>query len=266
VLQEGGVAAFRTPEACADAVRAYCDWRAPQPLVFGEADQIIALNRAIAAAGRGALSERAAATLLSTIGVPFVPSQVIRSAHEPVHLPFPVAAKILSADIPHKTEAGGVVLDIEDESALAARVDGMLARIRSEHPEARIEGVLVQPMQRGLGEVIVGFRCDRDVGPIVMVGVGGILAEVCAGHAVRLAPVGIDLALEMIASVPGLATVRGYRNRPAGDLATLARVVHLMSLLALADDGVVMEAEINPLIMRGDGVVAVDALVRIAQH
>jgi acyl-CoA synthetase (NDP forming) len=260
------VAAFRTPEACADAVRAYCDWRAPQSPVSGDALQIVAVNRAVAAAGRGTLSERAAATLLSNIGVPFVPSQVIRSAHEPVHLPFPVAAKILSADIPHKTEAGGVALDIEDASALAAAVDAMVARIRLEHPEARIEGVLVQPMQRGLGEVIVGFRRDRDVGPVVMVGVGGILAEVCAGHAVRLAPVSIDSALEMIESVPGLAVVRGYRNRPAGDLVSLARVIHLISLLALADAGIVSEAEINPLIVRSDGVVAVDALVRIAEH
>jgi len=266
VLQEGGVAAFRTPEACADAVRAYCDWRAPQPLISGKPQQIVALDRAVAAAGRGTLSERAAATLLSRIGVPFVPSQVIRSAQEPVHLPFPVAAKILSADIPHKTEAGGVALDIEDASALAAAFDAMLARIRLAHPEARIEGVLVQPMQRGLGEVIVGFRRDRDVGPVVMVGVGGILAEVCAGHAVRLAPVSLDSALEMIESVPGLAVVRGYRNRPAGDLVSLARVIHLMSLLALADDGIVREAEINPLIVRSDGVVAVDALVRIAEH
>jgi len=266
MLQDGGVAAFRTPEACADAVRAYCDWRAPQPPISGEPEQITALNRAVAAAGPGTLSERAAAMLLSNIGVPFVPSQVMRSGQEPVQLPFPVVAKVLSADIPHKTDAGGVALDIADASALAARIDAMLARIQSERPDARIEGVLVQPMQRGLCEVIVGFRRDRDVGPVVMVGVGGILAEVCAGHTVRLAPVSIDSALEMIASVPGLALVRGYRNRPAGDLASLSRVVHLMSLLALADDGVVLEAEINPLIVRSDGVVAVDALVRIAEN
>jgi len=266
MLQDGGVAAFRTPEACADAVRAYCDWRAPQPPISGEPEQITALNRAVAAAGPGTLSERAAAMLLSNIGVPFVPSQVMRSGQEPVQLPFPVVAKVLSADIPHKTDAGGVALDIADASALAARIDAMLARIQSERPDARIEGVLVQPMQRGLCEVIVGFRRDRDVGPVVMVGVGGILAEVCAGHTVRLAPVSIDSALEMIASVPGLALVRGYRNRPAGDLASLSRVVHLMSLLALADDGVVLEAEINPLIVHSDGVVAVDALVRIAEN
>jgi acetate---CoA ligase (ADP-forming) len=266
MLQDGGVAAFRTPEACADAVRAYCDWRAPQPPVSGELEQITALKRAVSAAGPGTLNERAAATLLSNMGVPFVPSQVMRSGREPVQLPFPVVAKILSSDIPHKTDAGGVALDITDASVLAARVDAMLARIHSERPDARIDGVLVQPMQRGLGEAIVGFRRDRDVGPVVMVGVGGMLAEVCAGYAVRLAPVSIDSALEMIASVPGLALVRGYRNRPAGDLASLSRVVHLMSLLALADDGIVLEAEINPLIVRSDGVVAVDALVRIAEH
>ncbi len=266
VLQDGGVAAFRTPEACADAVRAYCDWRAPLSPVRATPDQRIALDRAVAAAGRGILSEHAAATLLASIGVPVAPSQVIQSGSDPVQLPFPVAAKVLSSDIPHKTEVGGVELDIEDAPALARRVDAMLARIRSERPRARIEGVLVQPMQRGLGEVIVGLHRDRDVGPIVMIGVGGILAELGRGHAVRLAPVSTDTALEMIASVPGLAVLRGYRNRPAADLSSLARIVHLISLLALVDDGVVTEAEINPLIVRREGVVAVDALVRIAER
>jgi len=266
VLQDGGVAAFRTPEGCADAVRAYCDWRAPLPPTCATPEQMIELNRAVAAAGRGNLSEHAAATLLASIGVPVAPSQVIRSGSDPVQLPFPVVAKVLSPDIPHKTEVEGVELDIEDAPALARRVDAMLARIRSERPQARIEGVLVQPMQRGLGEVIVGLHRDRDVGPIVMIGVGGILAELGRGHAVRLAPVSTDTALEMIASVPGLAVLRGYRNRPAADLSSLARVVHLISLLALVDDGIVTEAEINPLIVRRDGVVAVDALVRIAER
>lgn len=264
VLQEGGVAAFRTPEACADAVRAYCDWRAPLPPVAGEPKQMAVLRRAVAAAERGILGELAAATLLGNIGVPFVPAQVIGSGRDPVRLDFPVAAKILSPDIPHKTDAGGVELNIADASTLSGRVDAMLARIRSERPHARIKGVLVQPMQRGLGEVIVGMHRDRDVGPVVMVGVGGILAELNPGHTTRLAPVSVNSALEMIASVPGLALLRGYRNRPAGDLAALARVIHLISLLALVDDGVVLEAEINPLIVRTDGVVAVDALVRIA--
>jgi succinyl-CoA synthetase beta subunit len=142
-------------------------------------------------------------------------------------------------------------------------VDDLLTRIRARLPDARIDGVLVQPMQRGVGEAIVGYRRDREVGPVVMVGLGGIPAELCGGHALRLAPVGLQTAMEMITEAPGLALLRGYRNRPGGDLEALAQVVHLLSLLACADAPTVLEAEINPLIVRTNGVVAVDALVRI---
>ena len=263
ILQEAGVAGFRTPEACADAVRAFCDWRAPAPPVMVAPDQRDRLQAAVQATGQGALNEFAAAQLLAAIGIPCAPTRVIRCGADSVDLPFPVAAKILSADIPHKTEASGVELDIPDADTLASCVEEMQARVHAAVPHARIEGVLVQPMQHGLGEVIVGFRRDRDVGPVVMVGVGGVLAEVCGGHTVRLAPITVEAAAEMIASVPGLALIRGFRNYPAGDLGALAHVIHVMSLLALVDAPKVLEAEINPLIVRSDGVVAVDALVRI---
>jgi succinyl-CoA synthetase beta subunit len=201
--------------------------------------------------------------MLAAIGVACTPSQVIRDGRERVDLPYPVAAKILSGDIPHKTDVDGVVLDIRDARALSAAVDDLLTRISARLPDARIDGVLVQPMQRGIGEVIVGYRYDREVGPIVMLGVGGIPAELCEGHALRLAPVSPETAMEMITEVPGLALLRGYRARPRGDLEALAQVVHLLSLLACSDAPAVLEAEINPLIVRTDGVVAVDALVRI---
>jgi acetate---CoA ligase (ADP-forming) len=111
--------------------------------------------------------------------------------------------------------------------------------------------------------VIVGYRRDPDAGPVVMVGVGGIMAELGGGHSVRLAPVSLDTAREMIAEVPGFAMLKGYRNRPAGDVEALARVVHALSLLACATGQPVREAEINPLLVRTDGVVAVDALLSL---
>jgi len=259
ILQRGGAAGFRTPEACADAVRAYCEWRAPARHPAVDMGLCARLDAALGKAASGPLNEQAAAAVLGELGIPFAASQVVQNGNEPVATGFPAVAKILSADIPHKTEAGGVVLGIADARTLRAEVDGMLSRIRHAYPGARLDGVLVQRMEQGIAEVIVGFRRDRDAGPVVMVGVGGILAELGGGHAVRLAPVSLETAREMITEVPAFAVLRGYRNKPCGDLEALAHTVRALSLLAHAT--VVQEAEINPLLVKSDGVVAVDALL-----
>jgi len=263
ILQRGGASAFRTPEACADAVRAYCEWRAPAAHPATDTVLIGKLAAALSKARCAPMNEFSAAQVLSSLGIPFAASQVMQHGSESVTTGFPVVAKILSADIPHKTEAGGVLLNIADAAQLRVEVETMLARIRSERPQAKLDGVLVQRMEQGVGEVIVGFRRDRDVGPIVMVGVGGILAEIGGGHAVRLAPVDVATAREMIDEVPGFAVLRGYRNRPAGDLEALAQAVHAMSLLGCATAHTVLEAEINPLLVKTEGVVAVDALLSL---
>ena len=127
----------------------------------------------------------------------------------------------------------------------------------------RIDGLLVQAMERGIGEVLVGFRRDRNIGPLVVVGVGGVSAELWSGQAIRPAPVSTATASEMIAEVTGLALIRGFRNRPVGDLNAVAQAIHRLSLLALCESPAVLEAEVNPIVVRGDGVVAVDARVEI---
>jgi acyl-CoA synthetase (NDP forming) len=263
ILQQAGAAAFRTPEACADAVRAYCEWRAP--LVHPRADDatVARLDAALHPLRGRAVNEHQAAGVLAVLGIPFAESQVMQSGDDPVTVGFPVVAKILSADIPHKTDAGGVALGIQSREELRSAVGDMLARIRSRQPQAKLDGVLVQRMEQGVGEVIVGYRHDPDAGPVVMVGVGGIMAELGGGHSVRLAPVNLETAREMIGEVPAFAMLKGYRNRPAGDLEALALVVHALSLLACATGQPVREAEINPLLVRTDGVVAVDALLTL---
>ncbi len=130
-------------------------------------------------------------------------------------------------------------------------------------PGAEITRVLVQPMLAGIGEALIGYRVDRDVGPLVMVAAGGILAEIAHDRSLRLAPVDIAAAHEMIAQVRGLAALAGYRGRTKGDLDALAHA--LVALSQLADDPAVIEAEVNPLMLlpAGQGAVAVDALVRL---
>jgi acyl-CoA synthetase (NDP forming) len=264
ILQRGGAAAFRTPEACADAVRAYCEWRAPLRHPEVDAAQAANLDAALKTVTAATLNERTAAQVLGVLGIPFAASQVVKNGSEAASTGFPAVAKILSTDIPHKTEAGGVVLGIQNAAELKTAVDDMLTRIRGALPQAKLDGVLVQRMEQGIAEVIVGFRRDRDAGPLVMVGVGGILAELGGGHAVRLAPVSLDTAREMISEVKAFDVLRGYRNKPKGDLDALARVVQAMSNLACAAN--VEEAEINPLLVKTDGVVAVDALLSLTKQ
>jgi hypothetical protein len=121
--------------------------------------------------------------------------------------------------------------------------------------------VLVQKMESGLAEAIVGYRDDPLVGPVVLVGAGGVLAEVYKDYALRVAPVSVEEAEEMIADVQGLAVIRGYRNLPRGDVRALAQVVSSMSRLALVAGRPVAEAECNPVIVKPSGAVAVDSLI-----
>jgi acyl-CoA synthetase (NDP forming) len=262
LLAESGIGAFRTPESCADAVRAFLDWRPPRA---GEPPA------ALVPPGRAArpLNATDSARVFAELGVPVVGHVILPAPPTAIDpdalsaLSFPVVAKVLSRDVPHKTEAGGVALGIETPEALRDACTTIVASCRAAHPDARIEGVEVQSMARGLAEVLVGYRVDPTVGPIVTLGAGGVLTEIYRDTATRLAPVDEEGAREMIAEVRGLAPIRGYRQLPKGDLAALARTIVSVSRLALRRARRVLEAEINPLLVgrEGEGVVAVDALV-----
>ncbi len=256
LLAEAGVPAFRTPEACADALAAYFAWRAPRA---ASADPLLPWPAGVP--DRGALNEAQALSFFAALGVPTVRWAIAQAPRFDHDIAYPVAAKVLSADIPHKTEAGGVCLGISDRDAFDRTLPPMLAAARAAAPEARIDGVLVQAMCDGLAEAIVGYRHDPMVGPVVLVGMGGRLAEIYRDTAIACAPVEESEALEMIDKVKGLALVRGYRGLPRGDVGALARAIVAVSRLALLEHQPVAEAEINPLMVRGDGVVAVDGLV-----
>ena len=263
LLQAAGIAAFRTPESCADALRACLDRRAPAtPAEITLADGVEA---ALANPGAAILDAIETETLLDALGIPRAPSQLIKGSGENSRIAYPVATKIVSRDIPHKTEAGGIELGITDDAALEDAAARILASARRIHPEAEISGILVQPMESGLAETLIGYRDNGETGPVIMVGVGGVLAEIYADVAIRLAPVDAATARDMIDEVKGLAPIRGYRGLPEGDCAALADAVARLSTLALVPGAPVSEAEINPMIVRpkGDGVVAVDGLVSL---
>ena len=211
------------------------------------------------------MNEQEACRVFEALGVPAAQSAVITAPDQPVTIEFPVVAKILSPDIAHKTDAGGVVVNIADADALKHAAAAILQRVRAKHSAARMNGILVQRMEKGAAEAILGYRRDPQVGPVVVLGVGGVLAEIYRDFAVRIAPVSVEEAARMVEEVKGLAVIRGYRGLPRGDTAALARAVAAFSQLAALEPRVA-EAEINPLIVRpaGEGVIAVDALVRLA--
>ncbi len=207
------------------------------------------------------MDEADALSLFESLGIPTVRRETARAPAYEHSVPYPVAAKVLSKDIPHKTEAGGVALGIADRASFGNRVQAMLADVRSHSPAASIEGVLVQSMAKGLAEAIVGYRHDPMIGPVVLVGLGGQLAEIYRDMALACAPVSEEEALAMIAKVKGFAVLRGFRNLPQGDMAALAGAVVAVSRLALLEGQPVAEAEINPLMVCAEGVLAVDGLV-----
>jgi acetate---CoA ligase (ADP-forming) len=260
LLADKGIAGFRTPESCADAIRAWRDWRAPVQPPPPDRKRLNSASALLTQAG-DQLDEYRSSQIFEALGVPRAAAEIIAAPEQKVSVPFPVVAKILSPDILHKTDAGGVVLHIEDAEALAAAARDILARVRASHPDASIQGVLVQRMEKGLAELIVGYKRDPQVGPVVLLGIGGILAEIYKDFAVRLAPVTEREADAMIDEVKGLAVIRGYRGLPRGDRTALARAVSAFSQLAYIEQ--VAEAEINPLVVKreGEGVIAVDGLI-----
>jgi len=245
LLAKSGVAAFRTPESCADALAAYFAWRSPRRALAGSTEWPRDLPR------EGKLDEAQALRLFASLGVAVAKHEIAAAPDYRHSIEYPVAAKALSPDILHKTEAGAVRLGIADRAAFDREVKAMLARVPA-------GAVLVQKMESGLAEAIVGYRDDALVGPVVLVGAGGTLAEIYRDYALALAPVSEDEALAMIDKVKGFAILRGYRNLPRGDMRALAKAVAAVSRLAGSP---VAEAEINPLIVKAEGAVAVDGLV-----
>jgi acyl-CoA synthetase (NDP forming) len=259
-LTEAGVPNFRTPESCADSIAAAFARRRARPSP--------PFTSPVTGSSR-LLSELDAYSLLDDLDIPHAPTVRLNAKlSPPVPLPFgyPVAVKILSGDIAHKSDIGGVVLDVANDSELLQAVATIRANVAAALPESHVDEVIVQPMVKGIGEVLIGYRLDPQAGPIVMLASGGVLTEIYRDRALRLAPVDLDTARQMIAEVKILQVLSGYRGRPAGDLDALAAAIVALSRLAAKDDPIVVEAEINPLLVleKGKGVLAVDALVRLA--
>jgi succinyl-CoA synthetase beta subunit len=219
----------------------------------------------IVATGGRTLTEREAKSLLAMYGVPVVEERLSQNAVEAVTaaavLGYPVVLKVESPDLPHKTEAGVIRLNLRNAEETQAAYDAVMANALSVLPLQRINGVLVQPMVPQGVEMVVGARIDKLFGPLVVVGLGGILVEVLQDTALAPAPVTHADALALLRQLKGEKLLHGFRGAPAVDLDKLADVICRISRFAADQRDVIAELDVNPLICAGDRILAVDALI-----
>src|SRR5690606_23978367 len=192
---------FRTPEACADAIAAAWGRRMPSGAVAGPRPQ--------PSSARRTLDELQSYALLDDLGIERAPARILLQGDDGTDIAFPVVAKILCADIAHKSDVGGVELGIADAAALEAAAARIRRSVARHVPGADVGRILVQPAVRSVGEALVGYRVDPLVGPIVMVAAGGVRAELYRDRSVRLAPVDPDTARAMIREVKALVALDG---------------------------------------------------------
>lgn len=229
-----------------------------------EEDPLPAVSEDIVLQGRP-VGEGEAKAILSAAGIPVLAEELAADPKEAVEaaqrLGMPIALKIASPDILHKTEVGGVALGLADAAAVRSAAETMLASVREKAPGARIEGMLVSPMAGEGVELVVGVRNDPVMGPLILVGLGGIFVEVLKDVALDMAPVGPARAKAMIEGLKGAALLKGVRGRPAVDIDAAADAVSRLSVLAARNPGTFDSIEINPLLVRPKGAVALDALI-----
>ncbi len=218
--------------------------------------------------GRSLLSEAESKELLAAYGVPVVETRIASSPEEAMRLAdelgYPVALKILSPDISHKSDVGGVGLDLETSEAVQTAARAMTARVSRLAPEARITGFTVQRMARrpSAHELIVGAALDPIFGPVLLFGQGGTAVEVIGDRAMALPPLNMNLARELISRTRVSRLLAGYRDRPAADLDAICLTLIQISQMVV-DIPEVAELDINPLLADENGVLALDARVRV---
>jgi acyl-CoA synthetase (NDP forming) len=229
---------------------------------FGAARQAAQL---IADAPNDRLTERESKSVLELYGIPSVRELAADSLDTllcaATELGFPLALKVESPDISHKSEAGGVALNLRTPDELRAAYERVLANARRFSPEAKISGVLLQPMVPAGVEVVAGARIDPLFGPLVVAGFGGVLVELLRDSSVELAPINAGEAMRMLLRLKGSALFGGFRGAPAVDLARLADILVRVSEFAADQRSLIAELDINPIICSGSTMMAVDALI-----
>jgi acetate---CoA ligase (ADP-forming) subunit beta len=210
------------------------------------------------------LTEHETKKLLTKYGIAITKESIAQNPDEAYAIASwigtPVAMKISSLDISHKSDVGGVELNIAARD-VKATYDKIISRIKKAVPDAKIEGILVQQMAPHGHEIIVGIKKDAQFGHALMFGLGGIFVEVYKDVSFRVAPIGIEEALDMISEIKGYTILKGIRGKKPADIEAIARVLVLVSEMAQKEN--IIELDINPLIAGETGAIAVDARAMI---
>jgi acetyltransferase len=274
-LEEAGIPCFQFPERAVKALAGMAHISEHRHRQIPREQYATAIDAAAAKAWRrtvaGATSRQLGladlAPLLSAYGLSVAPIGRAGSPEEAVtiaeRIGFPVALKVLSPQISHKSDVGGVVLSLCDLASVHRGARTILERIAAARPDATVDGILVQAMAPAGKEVLLGGLRDPQFGPLVMVGWGGIYVEVLADTAARLAPVSPDEARTMLSELKLAPLLHGMRGERPVDVSALANAISSFSRL-LVDMSELEEIEVNPLVAGPGGVLVVDARARLA--
>jgi acyl-CoA synthetase (NDP forming) len=270
---EAGIPCYTSMPSCARAIRALVDYtRFRSRLRRAEAapatppDLRAEVGRALATAGP-VLTEAEAKALLARYGMPLPPEALVTNADDAVaaaaRIGGSVALKVQSPDITHKTEAGAVALGAAGEAAVREAYQRVMASAKSTHPDACIQGVLVQAMAPPGCEMILGVTRDQTFGPMLMVGLGGIHVEVLRDTVFAPVPVNLEEALSLLGELRGAALLDGVRGAPPADRAALAELIAMLSRFVADHTDLIEEIDLNPVIVhpQGQGLSVVDALI-----
>ncbi|MDB5958842.1 MAG: family acetyltransferase [Massilia sp.] len=276
---DAGLPIFDTPEEAVRGFMQLVDYQRNQRMLMqvptastlAPPDRAGARRRvsSLLADGVTAVGEADAKAILAAYGIPVVATEVVRDEAGAVaaarRIGYPVALKILSPDISHKTDVGGVVLDLGNDAELQHAVAAMSARVRAARPQARLAGFTVQAMARRprAHELIAGISTDPVFGPVVLFGQGGVAVEVTADQAIGLPPLNRVLAADLASRTRAAHLLAGFRDFPRADMDSLYDVLVRIGQLA-ADLPELAELDINPLLADDAGVVALDARMRLA--
>src|ERR1700680_2739137 len=280
ICSQACIPTYDTPEEAVGAFLQVVQYRRNQDLLMEvppsrSSDFLHARNKAqhivtaAVAEGRTMLSEPEAKAVLVAYSIPIVDTRIARTIEEAAkvaaEIGFPVALKILSPDITHKSDVGGVALDLENAQAVDDAAKAMLKRLQQYRPDASVMGFTVQSMARrpDAQELIVGTTTDAVFGPVILFGQGGTAVEVVADRAVGLPPLNTVLARELISRTRVSKLLAGYRDRLPADLSAISRTLIQVSHL-IADIPQIVELDINPLLADDHGVLALDARMRVA--
>ncbi|MBT5049367.1 MAG: bifunctional acetate--CoA ligase family protein/GNAT family N-acetyltransferase [Rhodospirillaceae bacterium] len=281
IFSQAGIPTYDTPEDAVTAFLHLVEYRRNQSQLTetpidqpadpaDDTDHARGIIANVLTSGRTMLSETESKDLLQTYGIPVIETRSVRTSGDAAKIAadigFPVALKILSPDISHKSDAGGVVLHLGSEEAVRDAADAMRARISENIPDARLDGFTVQQMaaRSGAHELIAGAAVDPTFGPVILFGQGGTAVEIIGDRAVALPPLNSVLADAQMSRTRIAKLLAGYRNRPAADHAAIRDVLISLSRL-VSDIPEIQEIDINPLLADEKGVLALDSRVRVSR-